>query len=1686
VLALLACVAPAVGVASTTPLTTPLWGIAPSGAATPGTADLKTLRSEGVNALVLDVQRLGRSKTTLKRIDAMRVLANSLKMSLVTLVPPRGGASPAVGHALKLCRTTSVRCATIAPSVPAAIRMAAATDKTRTLVAVYVSKPSMLAQLTSVNSLRRRILVIAPLYKTFNDQLWGSVITSAAASRAVDLAIAPVSPLGSPSVQRFGATLSAQSTTAGTAPDVTAPSAPSVSVVGVTASSASVWWLPSVDDVGVTAYRLYVGGALFDGHGTSPEMVGNLPCGVPVTIAVDAVDAAGNASAKSTVTATPGPCGGGSPPVAPAPSGDTTPPSTPTGVSVSGVGETAVTLSWSASTDDVGVAGYRLYRDGSAVGTSTTTRFDYSGLTCASTYALGVAAVDAAGNVSGTATANVATAACPPPPPPPDTTPPSTPSGLSLSGASPSTITLSWSPSTDDVTVTGYQLFRDGAQVDTVTGTNFTFTGLACATTYSLGVDAFDAAANVSGTSLMTVATLACAGDSTPPSTPAGLATSAVGQTSVTLSWSPSTDDTAVTEYRVFRGGSQIGTSATTDYTYTGLTCATTYTLGVAAADAAGNVSSTGTKSVTTTACPDTTPPSTPTGLATSTVGQTSIALSWNASTDNVGVTGYRVFRDGSQVGTPTATGFSFTALTCGTTYTLGVAAVDAAGNVSGIATANVATAACPDTTPPSSPTNLATSAVAATSATLSWTAATDDLAVTGYRLYQGGSQVGTSATTSYGYTGLTCETTYTLGVAAVDAAGNLSGTATKSVTTAACPDTIPPSTPTGLATSAVGTTSATLSWTASTDNVAVSSYRLFQNGSQVGTSTTASFGYTGLTCGTTYTLGVIAVDAAGNVSGTASKSVTTATCADTTPPATPTALVTSAVAATSATLSWTASTDNVAVTGYRLFQGSSQVGTSATTSFGYTGLTCATTYTLGVAAVDAAGNVSGTATKSITTAGCPDTTAPSTTTGLATSAIGQTSVALSWNASTDNFGVIGYRVFQNGSQVGTPSATGFSFTALTCGTTYTLGVAAVDAAGNVSGTATKSATTAACPDTTAPSTPTGLATSAVSTTSATLSWTASTDNVAVTGYRLYQGGSQVGTSATASYNYTGLTCATTFTLGVAAVDAAGNVSGNATKSVTTAVCPDTTPPSTPAGLSVGSAGQTSLSLSWNASTDNVGVTGYRIFQNGSQVSTSISPGYIFGGLSCGTTYTLGVAAVDGAGNVSGTTTVSGSTTACSGGGTTANVFVSTSGSDSTCVRGDSSKPCLSFSKACSIAQAGDVVQVNNGTYPAQTIAGCVKSSPGVTFEAQTQHGVLVSGSNDQGGLTIGSRSSNSAWLTFDGIDAYELGVIGPCQTQCSSTGGDYPVGDTHRTNHITVDHMKVTAHGDTGADAPVYIDQTDYLTWENSEVGPVCCNADGADIYPTLSNIVVDNVDIHDIGESCSTIPSAVWANCSSQSTAYNGNHIDCLQFVGGDTITIANSQLINCAAGTLMNGVNRQKYRNYTLQNNFFQGHVLDMSGGGGAGGSFGYAYTGFVHLFFNTVPDGTNFQDWQPGGDYEMVGNIFGDIPPDHGNCDIEGTNGDQHATFSLVKYNIFDGSQPGTAAACGATNTNANPTFLNAGNRSAGINLHLSAGSAGINAIPTSFCSGNAACPTKDIDGQARPLGTADDTGADEAG
>jgi endonuclease I/chitodextrinase len=173
--------------------------------------------------------------------------------------------------------------------------------------------------------------------------------------------------------------------------------------------------------------------------------------------------------------------------------------------------------------------------------------------------------------------------------------------------------------------------------------------------------------------------------------------------------------------------------------------------------------------------------------------------------------------------------------------------------------------------------------------------------------------------------------------------------------------DTIAPSVPSSLTSSNITQTSATISWDASTDNVNVSGYKIFSNGTQIGTSTTTSYSLTGLTAGTTYSITVQANDAAGNSSesSTALSLTTTSSSTDTTAPTIPASLTSSNITQTTATVSWAVSTDNVEVSGYKIFSNGTQIATSTTTSYSLTGLTAGTTYSITVQAYDAAGNSS-------------------------------------------------------------------------------------------------------------------------------------------------------------------------------------------------------------------------------------------------------------------------------------------------------------------------------------------------------------------------------------------------------------------------------------------------------------------------------------------------------------------------------------------------------------------------------------------------------------------------------------------------------------------------------------------------------------------------------------------------------
>ncbi|MFE2015987.1 cellulase family glycosylhydrolase [Streptomyces sp. NPDC059491] len=175
-------------------------------------------------------------------------------------------------------------------------------------------------------------------------------------------------------------------------------------------------------------------------------------------------------------------------------------------------------------------------------------------------------------------------------------------------------------------------------------------------------------------------------GDTRAPTVPAALTSPAKTSTSVSLSWTASTDDTGVTGYDVYRGTTKVGTSTSTAYTDAGLTAGTAYTYTVRARDAAGNTSAASPPLTVTTSTgggSDTTAPTVPGNPRSTGRTTTGLTLAWDASTDDTGVSTYLVSRNGTQVASVTGTAYTDAGLTPSTAYTYTVRARDAAGNTS-------------------------------------------------------------------------------------------------------------------------------------------------------------------------------------------------------------------------------------------------------------------------------------------------------------------------------------------------------------------------------------------------------------------------------------------------------------------------------------------------------------------------------------------------------------------------------------------------------------------------------------------------------------------------------------------------------------------------------------------------------------------------------------------------------------------------------------------------------------------------------------------------------------------------------------------------------------------------------------------------------------------------------------------
>jgi fibronectin type 3 domain-containing protein len=654
----------------------------------------------------------------------------------------------------------------------------------------------------------------------------------------------------------------------------------------------------------------------------------------------------------------------------------------------------------------------------------------------------------------------------------------------------------------------------------------------------------------------------------------------------------------------------------------------------------------------------DVTPPTAPTNLSATVVGSLAVDLSWTAAMDNIGVTGYTVYRNGSvlaTVGGGTTTYHDPTVIS-GTTYTYTVDAIDAAANHSGLSNP-VAVTPVSDTQPPSTPTGLTATAVNPTRVDLSWTASTDNVGVTGYTIYRNGTQLDVvgGATTSYSDTTASPSTQYSYTVDAFDASANHSAQSSPPavVTTPSAPSNT--SLPTISGTSAAGQTLTADpgQWSGTTP---ITYTFQWQSCDQSGNNCANIAGATSQT----YVLGQADIGTTLRVFVTGSNTFGSASA---TSNATAVVIDPGPIPPSNASLPTISGTPQA---GQTLTADPGQWSGTQPISFAYqwdscdqTGSNCVNilgatsqTYTLTLldvgttVRIEATGsNTAGSSTAisnqtaviSAPAPIAPSNTSPPTISG--NTVVGQT--LRGDNGTWSGTQPISYsdqwrRCDQSGNNCTDISgATAQTYTLVSADLRMTIRVAVTASNAGGSTTATSNQT-AIVVDSSPPSPPTNLAGNPIGPNRVDLSWTASNDNIGVAGYTIYRNGSVLATvsAPTTTYSDTTVSPSTTYTYTVDAFDAAQNHSAQSSPvSVTTPGVGDTQPPTVPTGLAGSAISPSRVDLTWNASTDNVGVAGYTVYRNGSVLANVGSTSFSDLSATANSTYSYRVDAFDAAGN---------------------------------------------------------------------------------------------------------------------------------------------------------------------------------------------------------------------------------------------------------------------------------------------------------------------------------------------------------------------------------------------------------------------------------------------------------------------
>jgi len=809
---------------------------------------------------------------------------------------------------------------------------------------------------------------------------------------------------------------------------------------------------------------------------------------------------------------------------------DTQPPSAPSGLkSTAAVASSSqITLNWSAATDNVGIANYRIERcQGSGcagfaqIATTTATTHTDVGLASSTIYSYRIRAADAAGNLSGYSTVTSATSLV-------------SPGGtVSYTYDTASRLSMAVYP---DSTGTVYSLDAAG---------NRTTVGHGAVSAVQFSPTSFTAN-DTDGTAAVTLTRT----------------NGSLGTASVNYSTS---DGTALagTNYTKSRGtvGWKNGDSANKTINIpvraTGIYGPNT-SFTVTLSEVSGATLGTSTATVTVV---DTSPvvyPTAPTGLSAS-VLPAEVDLQWNPSTDppgGPGIANYQVLRNGTAVGAKTAaTSFKDTTVASGTTYSYTVVAYDKYGTPSQPSAAATVTTLYQIT---DSVGNVVSSAAALYRSAIvpAVCGAGTGNGPCNYVITQRyGSQLSVRTDTGSAPTGAWSNQSLAPGYFIGQGANYMATYATAAVYGGY----LPPSPPTGLTGAAVSSSQVNLSWTAAVDTSGVVvGYRILRNGSQIGTSATNSYSDTTTTCNASYSYTVRAYDGASPPDVSDPSAPFAVSTPNTVAPSVPAGLTSSSVAATQVVLTWNPSSDSCAsVAGYNVYRNGALIGSAAGSSYTDTGLSSVTNYSYTVAAYDASSpaHVSAqSAAYNVTTAALPYQITDSLGNVIAAaSTLYRSAIVPALCGPGTAGGPCNYVVVQRyGSQLTVRTDTSSSPT----GPWNNISLAPGYSIGSGGTYMATFATSATYGNYLPPGSPPGLTATAVSPTQVNLSWAVAPDSSGVVaGYQIFRNGSQIATTAGTTYSDTGVAGATTYSYTVASYDTASppNVSPqSAPVSVTT------------------------------------------------------------------------------------------------------------------------------------------------------------------------------------------------------------------------------------------------------------------------------------------------------------------------------------------------------------------------------------------------------------------------------------------------------------------------------------------------------------------------------------------------------